>query len=152
MPLCKGDIRWVDMHGAPVTVGGEMTANDHLAHLIPRIQAGELIGYIEHLHFRDPNRFSAGELHQHLDYWETIALFDPCEQHDQVLGWIRHKVSIFPYFQHFTGSLLLVLCSIDSKLVLFLWLAESVTCAHLSWFYHLRLNRLNLAYVMTPDI
>ena len=88
MLLYKNDIRWVDMHGTPVTFSGEMTANDHFAHLIPRIQADELIGHLAHLQFRDPNRFSAGEMHQHLDYWETIALLDPCEQHDQVLGWI----------------------------------------------------------------
>ena len=88
MLLYKNDIRGVDMHGAPVTFSGEMTANDHFAHLIPPMQAGELIGHLVHLHFRDPNRFSAGEMYQHLDYWETIALLDPCEQHDQVVGWI----------------------------------------------------------------
>ena len=88
MLLYKNDIRWVDMHGAPITFSGEMTANDHFAHLIPRIQADGLIGHLAHLQFRDPKRFSAGEMHQHLGYWETIALLDPCKQHDQVLGWI----------------------------------------------------------------
>ena len=57
MLLYKNDIRGVDMHGAPVTFSGEMTANDHFAHLIPPMQAGELIGHLVHLHFRDPNRF-----------------------------------------------------------------------------------------------
>ena len=76
------------MHGAPVTFSGEITANDHFAHLIPRIQVDALIGHLAHLHFWDPNRFSAGEKHPHLDYWKTITLLDPGEQHDQVLGWI----------------------------------------------------------------
>ena len=31
-------------------------------------------------------------------------MLNPCEQHDQVLGWLRSRVSIFPYFQHFMGS------------------------------------------------
>ena len=45
-----------------------MTANDHLAHLIPRIQADKLLGHIDHLHCRDPNRFSAGCITIALNY------------------------------------------------------------------------------------
>ena len=87
-----------------VTPSGEMTANVHLEHIIPWAQAEKLLGHIDQLHFWDPNSFSAGELHNHLGYWEKIATLNPCEQHDQVPRWIRSRVSIFPYFQHFTGS------------------------------------------------
>lgn len=57
------------------------------------------IGDSNHYHFR------AGELHAHHSFWESVA--ERCPEmatETDVLVWIRHKVSIFPFFQHFEGS------------------------------------------------
>ena len=144
--------------------------------LFHRYRADELIGHLAHLQFRDPNRFfAAGEMHPHLDYWETIALLDPCEQHDQVLRWIWHKVSTFPYFQPFTASFkrirddsdrppLIILknhvscqpfCEFIANTLLDRLKTDAISLVGgryraptFAGFCHLRLNRLNLAYVM----
>ncbi len=95
-------ISWVDCFGNPVGVGGKMTACDH--DRLQRIQMGELIGDISELLFRDPNCFRAGELHNHFEYWQYIAQESPSPRQAQILGWIRDKVSIRPFFKHFKGS------------------------------------------------
>ena len=95
-------MRWVDCYGNPVKVGGEMAACDH--DRLQKIRKGELIGDISELFFRDPNRFRAGELHNHFEHWQYIAQESPSRQRAQILGWIRDKVSIQPFFRHFKGS------------------------------------------------
>ena len=79
-----------------------MTACDH--DRLQKIQKGELIGDISELLFRDPNRFRAGELHSHFEYWQYIAQESRSPQQAQILGWIRDKVSIQPFFRLFKGS------------------------------------------------
>ena len=71
---------------------------------LQRIQRGELIGDISDLLFRDPNCFRAGELHNHFEYWQYIARDSSSPQQAQILGWIRDKASIKPFFKHFKGS------------------------------------------------
>ena len=93
---------WVDCFGNPVEVSGEVTACDRVR--LQRIQRGELIGDISELLFRDPNCFRAGELHNHFEYWQYIARDSSSPQQAQILGWIRDKVSIRPFFKHFKGS------------------------------------------------
>ena len=63
-----------------------------------------LIGDILELFFRDPNRFQAGELHSYFEHWQYSAQESPSLQQAQILGWIRDKVSIQPFFSHFKGS------------------------------------------------
>lgn len=93
---------WVDCFGNPVEVSGEVTACDRVR--LQRIQRGELVGDISELLFRDPNCFRAGELHNHFEYWQYIARDSSSPQQGQILGWIRDKVSIKPFFKHFKGS------------------------------------------------
>ena len=93
---------WVDCFGNPVEVSGEVTACDRVR--LQRIQRGELIGDISELLFRDPHCFRAGELHNHFEYWQYIARDSSSPQQAQILGWIRDKVSIKPFFKHFKGS------------------------------------------------
>ena len=93
---------WVDCFGNPVEVSGEVTACDRVR--LQRIQRGELIGDISELLFRDPNCFRAGELHNHFEYWQYIARDSSSPQQAQILGWIRDKVSIKPFFKYFKGS------------------------------------------------
>ena len=54
--------------------------------------------------FCDPNCFRNGELHNHFEYWQYIARDSSSPQQAQILGWIRDKVSIKPFFKHFKGS------------------------------------------------
>ena len=96
-------IQWVDSRGNPLVVSDEMTARG-LEHKVTRVERGEVIGNVHELPFRDPNRFRAGELHAHHSFWENVA--ERCPEmatQTDVLDWIRHKVSIFPFFQHFKG-------------------------------------------------
>jgi hypothetical protein len=65
-----------------------------------RVFCGDQLGDDDptRLLFRDPNSFYAGELHQHSEQWELIVGEQPTPRQEQVLKWIREKVSIFPYF------------------------------------------------------
>ena len=80
-----------------------MTADEVLQKKVACVERGEAIGDVRELFFRDPDHFRAGELHSHSSFWETISERNPSTMKTEVLGWIRDKVSIFPYFQHFTG-------------------------------------------------
>ena len=85
-------------------VGNEMTARG-LEHKVTRVERGEVIGNVHELSFRDSNHFRAGELHAHHSFWESVA--ERCPEmatQTDVLDWIKHEVSIFPFFQHFKGS------------------------------------------------
>ena len=48
--------------------------------------------------------FRAGELHNHVPCWEEIACVNPSEKHEDILTWIRDRVSILPFFRPFKGS------------------------------------------------
>jgi len=56
------------------------------------------------LRFRDPACFRAGEVHNHYGQWQEIVGELPSTEQVQVLKWIRDKVSIFEYFQPFSGT------------------------------------------------
>ena len=78
-----------------------MTADHKKARLV---EEGEACGKLTDLVFRDPDNFKAGELHNNYMYWEEISHRAPSPKHEEVLGWIRDKVSIAPYFRHFKGD------------------------------------------------
>ena len=78
-----------------------MTADHKKARLV---EEGEACGKLTDLVFRDPDNFKAGELHNNYMYWEEISHRAPSPKHKEVLGWIRDKVSIAPYFRHFKGD------------------------------------------------
>lgn len=94
----------MDSEGTPIKVGREITADEALQRKVACVELGEALGDVRELFFRDPNLFRVGELNSHLSFWERIAERKPSTTKTEVLGWIRNKVSIFPYFQHFTGS------------------------------------------------
>ena len=52
--------------------------------------------------FRDPDYFTAGELHQHYEVWEFIL--EDFRKKDEVLQYIREGVSIFDFIQPFKGQ------------------------------------------------
>ena len=100
----KRTTQWVDSKWNPITVGSEMIAHDVFEYKVIRVERGEIIGDVHELVFQDPNHFRAGEVHSHLTFWEMISEWCPSATQTDVLGWVRDMVSIFPYFQHFTGS------------------------------------------------
>ena len=59
---------------------------------------------LQKLRFRDPVNFRAGEVHNCYHQWQDIIGVPPSAQQVQVLKWIKDKVSIFEYFQPFSGS------------------------------------------------
>ena len=93
----------MNSEGTPIKVGRKMKADEVLQKKVACVERGEAIGDVRELFFRDPDHFRAGELHSHSSFWETIAERNPSTMKTEVLGWIRDKVCIFPYFQHFTG-------------------------------------------------
>ena len=99
--VVKNNVRWIDVNGNPVHVSSGITANGFSENVIRKIECGEALGDVENLIFRDPNEFCAGELHNNVSYWEIIAERNPSTSHDDVLRWIRGKVSIFSLFSVF---------------------------------------------------
>jgi len=65
---------------------------------------GDKLGDPAMLRFRDPTCFRAGEVHEHYVQLQEIVGDSPSTEQLQTLKWIRDKVSIFEYFQPFTGS------------------------------------------------
>ena len=99
LPECT--VRWVNWMGEPCGSSKGETATDDC---IQKIIHGEAFGHPSDLIFRDPNSFRAGELHAYYPVWEKLAGPDPTPQQVQVLQWIRERVSVFDYFQHFRGT------------------------------------------------
>ena len=89
------------MFGNPAKSANEMTADHKKARLV---EEGEACGKLTDLVFRDPDNFKAGELHNNYMYWEEISHRTPSPKQEEILGWIRDKVSIAPYFRHFKGN------------------------------------------------
>ena len=101
----KNGVLWVDSRENPVTVSRGMAANCGLEDKVKRVEQGEVIGNVQELVFRDPNYFRAGELHSNATYWEEIAQRNPSSGQNEILRWIRERVSIFPYFKHLVDNL-----------------------------------------------
>ena len=90
--------------GNSTAVSGEMTSRE-LMQKVMRVEQGGIIGDVNKLSFRDPSNFRARELHAHYSFWEKVAERCPkMAAQTDVLDWIKNKVSIFPYFQHFKDS------------------------------------------------
>ena len=70
----------------------------------PIIVLVSVLGDPAMLRFRDPACFCAGEVHEHYTQWQEIVGDRSSTEQQQTLKWIREKVSIFEYFQPFTGS------------------------------------------------
>ena len=92
----------VDYMGNPTAVSSEATHNLDPTYLV-QVLNGEVLANLTTLAFRDPSHFSAGELHYHANEWSNIIGESPASDQAQVLDWVTNKVSVFPYFKHFTG-------------------------------------------------
>ena len=104
----KNSVLWVDSRGNPVTVSRGMAANCGLEDKVKQVERGEVIGNVRELVFRDSNYFRAGELHSNATYCrEEIVQRNPSSGQNEILGWIKEKVSVFPYSRHFSGQFLI---------------------------------------------
>jgi len=92
-------VEWVDWEGKKVETGLGVTVNDLAGRDLDPVVQGVQLGNPADLLFRDPSSFRAGELHNHYEQWVRFGT-----QQKEVLGWIRNKVSIFPFFSEFVGS------------------------------------------------
>ena len=87
--------------GNPAKSANEIAAVHEKVRLV---EEGEACGKLTDLVFRAPGNFKAGELHNNYMYWEEISRRTPSPKQEEILGWIREKVSIAPYFCHFKGD------------------------------------------------
>ena len=97
-------LSWVDWLGNSVGVSTGVTATEFSREDIDLVIRGKKLGDPAMLRFRDPACFRAGEVHEHYAQWQEIVGDRPSTEQQQTLKWIREKVSIFEYFQPFTGS------------------------------------------------
>lgn len=72
--------------------------------LIQSICAGNVVPDISSLRFRNPDVFIAGQLHRNIELWEKIAALSSCDRANEVLRWIKNKVSLYKFFQPFKGN------------------------------------------------
>ena len=103
-PVSRPKIQWVDYLGNPVQSSGEVTVAEVPQATITQLVHGECLADLSQLRFRHPDSFSAGELHHHLHEWNQIVGSPASPQQTQVLNWIANTVSIFDYFQPFSGN------------------------------------------------
>ena len=68
------------------------------------ICAGKFLPDIANLPLRDPDVFIAGQLHQFPEVWEQIAAFSSYDRAEEVLDWIKFKVSLAKFFKPFKGN------------------------------------------------
>ena len=61
---------------------------------------------LQGLAFRDPSKFIAGGLHDHLDQWDSLVDIVNNEQSVEFRKCLRDKVDIFDYFKPFKGNFL----------------------------------------------
>jgi len=54
--------------------------------------------------FHDLDVFIAGQLHQFPEIWEQAATSSSYNRADEVLDWIKHKVSLAKFFKPFKGN------------------------------------------------
>ena len=85
-------LRWVDWQGNPVLVSSEVTATSQFKSTVLKVSRGEALGDVGDLLFRDPTILG----------WPSY-MGNPIFHQSEVLSWIEGKVSVFPFFQHFSG-------------------------------------------------
>ena len=78
-----------------------MAAQKHLD-LSKDVESGILKPSIEEIMFRDTEYFISGEIHNHLDVWNSIL--EDFAKRDEILKYISGGVSAFNFFEHFEGE------------------------------------------------
>ena len=85
-------------------VSSGVTVQEFSEQYLHKVIHGEELADPAKLLFRDPNAFRAGELHKHHGRWCKIVGDNPSSEQATILRWICDGVSIFEFFQSFSGS------------------------------------------------
>ena len=103
--VTRTSTKWVTHIGTSVNgTQGMAAGNTHiLPDFVRDVALGNQLADVTMLSFRDPNSFFAGNLHNHLDFWRSLAALSPYDQATTVLNWIENRVNVFDFFQHFKG-------------------------------------------------
>lgn len=87
-----------------ITIGGNLSQDA----VFPSAEDVARDGCPAHLHLqlhnRDPEHFVAGQLHDHSDQWQSILNVNDTNDKVQVENWIKNKVYVGEFFQHFKGN------------------------------------------------
>ena len=83
---------------------GGMTAPRFDRVFVQDICAGKFLPDIAKFPFRDPDVFIAGQPHQFPEIWEQVAPSGWYDKADEVLDWLKHKVSLSKFFKAFKGN------------------------------------------------
>ena len=96
----------MDYQGSPhSSVRGVAANNTHISSdFVNDVLNGDATTDVSQLAFRDPKPFVSGNIHKHLQYWETIAKSTPCESAAMVLNWSRNGIDIHEFLQRFKGQ------------------------------------------------
>ena len=86
---------WVDINGIPIQGEKQLTSGWEA------VLCSEEKPDLENIHLRDPNQFLAGGLHRNPEAWDRILVDHP--QKDTIGDWIRNKIDIKKFTQHFEG-------------------------------------------------
>ena len=97
-------ITWVNWMGTSLEVSSGVTVQEFSEQYIHRVIHGEELADPTKLLFRDPNAFHAGKLHKYYSKWCKIMGDNPSPQQPTISRWIRDGVSIFEFFQSFSGN------------------------------------------------
>ena len=97
-------ITWVNWMGTSLEVSSGVTVQQFSEQYLHKVIHGEELADPAKLFFRDPNAFRAGELHKHYGRWCEIVGDNPSPEQAMILRWIRDGVSIFKFFQSFSGN------------------------------------------------
>lgn len=88
-------IEWVDWKGNRPSVAAPLPSPAMVARQQAKVSARDLL-------FRDPHTFVAGEIHNHLHYWEEILEAQPKRQ--EILSYIEFGVDVQDFFVPFKGD------------------------------------------------
>ena len=87
----------------PLESEAEMAVPCFDYNLVRSICTGKVIPELKNLRFQNHEVFIAGQLHPYSELWEKIAALCFYDRADEVLDWIKNKVSLVKFFQPFKG-------------------------------------------------
>ena len=88
-------LHWVNWKGERPSVSAPLPSPEMVSQLAVQVSARDLI-------FRDPNDFTAGEIHNHLPRWEEILQGQP--KRDEIFSYLKFGVDVREFFLPFKGD------------------------------------------------
>ena len=98
LALPSRDLKWCDINGEPLSFAGPTVP--------PQLVASDpSLANLAQLRFRNPDSFHAGNLHNHVDFWENLfsSTGYSCPK-VSLLQIIREGVEVYDFFRHFKGN------------------------------------------------